>query len=472
MQGKVISNSGELSHWKRAVCVKRKISLAEVFFATGILLLPYDAFPIMPSTYRPISLVPFFISLLFIISDDGIRQIKLIGRRQLLILGFFALTFCGNAFRVLAGNIQPENYIDTIVTLVIGLLAYFCFTSYLRWRATQESFATTLDRLLHLLSVAYILPLFVGCLEAASLNGLLPSSVNVALISFFGGNQSYRLTLTSFEASWASIHLIIAALCNLFLYRKDKSAFHFVCFCVATVLFFLTNSMQGVMVLGCATAAFILWYGYKKKRLLVIFRWMLIVVGVFVTFLFVLRLYFESSGAETYFATRLVNFTDLTRLIHIDGSSFVRLIFPLIGLQMFMMHPVFGTGAGTFAQQLPKYISEYYPWSVQFEEISRYLNGTLTPSAVCLYTRALGELGLLGSALFFAFVCSSFRCIGNVASRGGLQGLHVVYLIFVLICTPLQFASYAYLPFWLALALLDFAGYKEITNKNIKEMFI
>lgn len=450
----------------RTMRTLRRLDLADAFFVLGIFLLPYDAFPVMPSTYRPISIFPFAISLLFVISDVPGREIRIIDKRQLLVLAFFAMTICINAFRALCGDIQVDGFIDTALTLAIGVVVYFCISGYLKRRASREPLETTLNWLLHQLSAAYVIPLAIGCAEALSLGGLLPASVNSTLSGFFGGNQSSRLTLTSFEASWASIHLLIAALSNLFLYRRDKGVFHLGCFCIASLLFLYTNSMQGIMILACASVVFIFWYGYISGRILIILKWILLAALIFASILVAMRLYFVVSESNAYYATRLIYFTDIDHLIHTDGSSFVRLVFPIIGIQMLIANPAFGVGAGAFAQQLPFFIAEYYPWSLKFEEVAQYLSGSLVPSATCLYTRVLGECGVFGSIPFFAFLGSSLRCIGVVANRGGMHGVHMVYLVLVLICTQLQFASYAYLPFWLALALLDSAHYSSIPDEG------
>lgn len=445
-------------------CVRRtaeNLDMAEVFFALGIFLLPYDAFPVMPSTYRPISIVPFFIALLFTLSAEGKSGIKLFGRRQFLVLGFFALTMCIGFFRALMGNIEFDGLFDTVITLGIGLFVYFCLSSFLKWKSSSESFETTIGWLFHLLSIAYIVPLLVGCLEALSLVGILPASVNATLIHFFGGNQAGRLTLTSFEASWASIHLAIAAFSNLFLYRKGRAAFHLVCFCTATVLFLFTNSMQGILVLGSSLLVYIFWYGKKRKRLAIVLKWLIVVAVGAVLLMSALRIYFNLSGSEAYYATRIINFTNINNLIHSDGSSFIRIVFPIIGMQMFLSSPVFGVGAGAFAQHLPVYISEFYPWSVRFDEIAWYINGSMTPSAVCLYTRALGELGIVGSVPFSAFLYSSLKCVNSLLLNGGAFALEAVFLVFFLVCSQLQFASFAFLPFWLALSLLDSADYLD-----------
>ena len=224
--------------------------------------------------------------------------------------------------------------------------------------------------------------------------------------------------------------------------------------------------MQGVLIICCASALYAIWYSYKKRRLLVLIKWIVIIAALVSLVLGLFVLFFTITGNDAYYATRLLNFTSFDRLIHTDGSSFVRLVFPFICLQMFMTNPLFGVGAGEFAEALPAFITEDYSWAIQFGEVTRYLNGTLTPSAVSLYTRVIGELGLIGTIPFFAFLISSVRCVGKVASCDEPRGYHAVFLCTVLLCSQLQFASFAYLPFWLAAGLLDAAGRSDPQREN------
>lgn len=444
----------------------QNLSVAEMLFAIGIFLIPYDAFPVMPSTYRPISIIPLILSLLFLVAGVGGRRVRVLGKRQLIILAFYALVLVINAFRAMLGDLAVDGYIDTMLTLTVGVLAYFSFSGFLTWKISKTSLNDTIDWLFRSLSAAYIIPLCVGFVECLSLAGILPGGIKDALHGFFGGNQPNRLTLTSYEASWASIHLLIAAVSNFCLYVRGKRYFHIVFAALAAVLFVYSSSMQGVLIISCASALYAIWYSYKKRRLLIFIKWVVIIVALVSLVLVSFVLFFTIAGNDAYYATRLLNFTSVDRLIHTDGSSFVRLVFPFICLQMFVTNPLFGVGAGAFAEALPAFIVEDYSWAIQFGEVARYLNGTLTPSAVSLYTRVIGELGLIGAIPFFSFLISSLRCVGKVASCDIPRGYHAVFLCMVLLCSQLQFASFAYLPFWLAAGFLDAAGRSDSQRES------
>lgn len=48
------------------------VTLAEALFVCGIMLLPYDAFPVFPSTYRPVAIIPLGLSLLLCLADGSL----------------------------------------------------------------------------------------------------------------------------------------------------------------------------------------------------------------------------------------------------------------------------------------------------------------------------------------------------------------------------------------------------------------
>lgn len=430
--------------------ISKRTYLSDSFFKLGLLLLPYDALPVMPSTYRPIAVFPFLLAIIFYGIEK--RKYSLFTFRHNLLIIFVILTIFINLLRHLAGNLSFEGYLDTILTIAIGMISYFAFSIFLRQKKPIDKM---INWLFGILSIAYVVPVIVGSFEMLSLMGILPSEVNYILVSIFGGNQYNRLTVTSFEASWASIHLLISLISNLYLYKLYKKLHNLILIILSFILFLYTNSMQGILILCIASIIYIIMLSIKKNNSYLLIKWVLVILVLFFMFIAGLRWIFTYFDIDSYYATRILNFVDINHLIKNDASSFVRIMFPLICLQMFIDNPLFGIGAGGFAEYLPSYIYNSYPWALKFPEIMSYVNGSMIPSATCLYTRVFAELGIIGSLFFILFVLASCRNINKLYNIKIWQGSITIYFVIILLCVQFQFASYAYLPFWLALALLD-----------------
>lgn len=427
------------------------LELYEALFIIGLLLLPYDALHVLPSTYRPIAIVPLALSLLLCAVDNGFRSIR---KNQMLLLLFFGYVVVSSAAITLAIKGDSSSFLDVVISLGMGVVLFFSFSSVLRVKYDTLDLKGMLDWLFIWLSRAYTVPILVGLLEALSLIGLLPSFVNSGLVSFFGGNQSSRLTLTSYEASWASYHLLLAAISYCYVYQLRRGAFSAIAFVLSSLLFLYTQSMQGFLILAVAAVLYVVWYSKQKGNLLTLLKWVLTIAAVALVVFLVLTFIYSSQDASSYYARRLLGFVDVEHLVRTDGSSFVRLVFPVIGMQMFIDNPLFGVGGGSFASALPQYILDYYPWSLTFGEIQKDIAGILVPSAVSVYTRVFAEGGFLGALFFYGFLSSVLKGLGALGKGEGRLFI-AAFAAIAMICTVLQFASYAFAPFWLAMGLLD-----------------
>lgn len=427
-------------------------TVAELLLILGIMLIPYDAFRLMPSEYRPIAIFPLLVSLIFVF---GRREVALMSKSRVLLLLFAIVATFSTFLLTSQTNYGVDRVPSFVLTLSIGVLLFFAFSILFVLMLRKLGVNGFLDWLFTWLSRAYILPIAIGAIEALSLLGVFPSSISASLSHFFGSNQEGRLTLTTYEASWAAFHLLIAGFSFYYRYKSTSNVFHGACFLTSLGLFLFSQSMQGFIVATVAAIIFVIWLSYKQNNLLTLIKWVSLTVLCIFLLVIILKIIYTNQGQDTYYTRRLLGFEGVESLIKSDGSSFVRIMFPVMGMQMFFDHLLTGIGGGMFASYLPEYIFAYYPWAVSFGEIAQDLAGELVPSAVCLYSKIFAEQGIIGVSLFgayFACVCHGFDSLGDV---GNWKVRIAAFFLITLICMPFQFASYAFLPLWLALGVLD-----------------
>lgn len=319
------------------------VTLAEALFVCGIMLLPYDALPVFPSTYRPVAIIPLGLSLLLCLADRSAHVFFGNGMRLLL---FFAYVTISSAVGTLILRSDAGSFAEVVLTLFIGVVVFFSFFANMRNKRLEVGTEGLFDWLFLWISRAYVVPLLVGMVEVASLLGLLPGSVNDSLVSVFGGNQWGRLTLTSYEASWASYHLALAAVAYLYRYWANRGAASLAGLIMSVGLFAFTQSMQGFLVLGAAVVVFAVWLSCARGNFLTLVKWCAAITTIACIVVLVLTVVYSSQGGLTYYSARFLGFSGLDQLVRTDGSSFVRIMFPVIGMRMFLDNPLFGVGGG------------------------------------------------------------------------------------------------------------------------------
>lgn len=431
----------------------RDKSLSMLFFEVGIFLLPYDAMHVMPSTYRPISIY-FFLLSVFLLPTQ--KRYRIRGKYYFALSIFFIYSVFDTLLQTWAIRGEFGTTVDYVSTIVLGLITYCAVTENLLIIKEERGGAYTLSWIVSRIAVAYYVPLAIGLVEAFSLMGLLPYAVKGFLLEVFGGNHGTRLCVTSLEAGWVAIHLLIAFLAYTYMYKSSGKNLYAIPAFVAVALFVYTQSLNGYLVLLISLAVFAMCLAYKMKNGLVLIKYMGFATLALLIGYGVLLYFFTEISPSTYFANRFIYFTNFDNLIRTDESSFTRFMFPVIGIRIFVSNLIFGVGGGGFAADLPYYIHAYYPWALNFQEIAGHLSGATTASAFCLYTRVLAEFGLLGGIPFYIFFAKCTKNVMNVdVSKPGAYAL--MLLLLVPLVMALQHSSFAYVPFWLTLGICSSA---------------
>lgn len=422
-------------------------------FSLAVLLLPYDAIQYLPSTYRPLSLVPLVLIVLLCVKD--FLHIGL-GRSVGFLTAFSAysiiITFVDYAVFQTKGN-----YLDCFATIIIGyfvfFVAYGCFTTKARMVNVRE-YVLWFSRLV---SKAYLIPMVVGLLQAACSFGVLPHGVASTIATIFGSHQVGRIALTSFEASWASVQMLFAMPLIFIDYLNSRQRLPLVELVVFAVLFVVNASAQGFVTLAVGLLLYPIFLSFVRNDVLAFVKKFIPIILCIVLLVVGFQTFVQVFPVPNYVKTRIVNFVSLDGLIRRDGSSFIRICYPLISINMWMDSPIFGLGGGSFSGMFADYLANMFPWAINngFTEVYANYIGALEPSACNIYTRTLGEFGLVGFILYVAFIGACLRGLKRFQCLQSHEFSCLIIWASILVTIPIQFQSYCYVPTLMGLAFIS-----------------
>jgi len=434
-------------------------SLAEQFCVLGLLLLPYDALPVMPTHYRPISV--YFFSFAFVLFFFLEKKMQIVfDNISKWLIYFFAYSIpAGIATSLYYGN-PLANVTDHFAGFLMGLFTYLSLTFFF---LHYESVEKTIDQVTDILSYAYTIPIIACVLEMLAIYTPFPISIKQVLNSFFGGWQSGRICGSSSETSWMALHLLTITpvlYYRGFCIRERNRKILFVC---ATTTFLACASLSGFLILAIACIIFYLYQSAIKKNLAAaVLKLVFLVASLWGASN--LLVYAASQMESSYFTVRIQNFStalSLDEMLFLDGSVFVRVGFPLIALQIFFDHPFFGTGAGSFAFMFRDYLLTNFHEALNYEEVLLYLK-TGTMANTTIYAKVFSEFGLIGAFLFLRFYFSS------IINASIPQNSVFLFWGALFLALPFQQGSYAYLPMWVGLALFSTLYLKDRANLRLK----
>lgn len=422
----------------------RTNSLAEKFCVMGLFLLPYDALPVMPTHYRPISVYFFTAAFILFFFLEQRTRIAFDGISKWLIY-FFAYSIpVGIATSLYYGN-PLANVADHFAAFLMGLFTYLSLAIFF---SRYNSVDVALEQVTDILSYAYTLPVIVCVIEMLAIYTPFPISVKLALNTIFGGWQQGRICGTSSETSWMALHLltIMPVLYYRVFYRGERG--RKLLFAGAAASFLACVSLKGFLILAIACVIFYLHQSAINKNLAgAILKLLLLIVCLWGGSN--LLVYAASQMESSYFTTRILNFStslSLRDILFLDGSVFIRCGFPLIAFQIFFDHPLFGTGAGSFAFMFRDYLLTNFREALNYGEVLHYFK-TGTSANTTIYAKVFSEFGLIGALLYLRFYC--FALLNSYTPKNSA----ILFWAAILLALPFQQGSYAYLPMWVGVAL-------------------
>ena len=425
--------------------IERPVNWFGVLLIAGYLLVPFMSLPLLPSDYRPVSVIAFAVT------GAAVMLVRLIRRRMPwdeFLLGCFLL-ICGfqTLGLVAVMNADFGKAIRHLVVLFLGAL------SYVSLKLVFRRFGP--DRALRWMVWVFALILVLGVVEVLCILHVFPWSIKVALNNLLGGRSVGRVQLVTSEASWGAKVLLFGIPLFIFYLVRERKCRYLIALIVAAVLFCFTLSMDGFLAAGLA----VLFFGLVRYRdLLNHPKWCVVLVGVL---LGLAGLFYGAYRAfpkgQSYFLARLhtletLNVDRIRRLPQSDGSVFIRLYYPWLGVRMFLENPL-GLGLGGYSQSFPAFLDRVSVDYSRFPEVMGDLR-TQTGDPKSLYAKILAENGTYSGwvLLLFAAIHLYYLKLSNTYEIIPYRNLVVAWLA-VNGAVFLQFGSFAYLPMWFTLAL-------------------
>lgn len=427
-----------------------KLSIKKLMLLT-LILLPFEAIPhIMPSIYRPISVYPLSIMgvvyLIKNIKNNKINRIDL----DFIVFGIYAIV-SGIMLSYLKFN-SLSAFMDFLLTFILGLFSFFGANyGFEKFRQAENSNEEYIYTVLSFLSKVYTFVLIIGVIELLCELGILPHAIIRGIYTFSGGRQYNRVCLLSAEASWASIHIILMFVIFYFKLTIDKKNIYIINIAFVGIIFIYNMSGQGILI--ACTMVFV----YLIIAFFVLHNKKIIKFGLIFTIVIILGYFLIQTVlpymSSSYYVNRLRDFTNINNMIHNDGSSFVRLVYPKIAVLIFFNNILFGIGAGNFCNMLGVYINKYYSWAlIKYQEVYQHVLFNIEQTG-CLYTRLLSETGIVGTILFMKPVINILKKVKYVCDS---YYINIILLVLTLtISSVIQMDSFVYEIFWVMLAFVN-----------------
>lgn len=411
----------------------------------GIFSMPLMSVPIMPSDYRPLSCVFFLFPGLFYIA-----RIMLGGRSSSTDWWLIGFLFCATAQALVMTGFMGLGIVAAlkgITPIILGVCAYF---------AMKNTIAGARDASMGILVRSIGFVLIVGLIEVLAIVHVVPMAVKEVMGLAFSGISNARLQLTTQEASWAVRILMFSAPVLLYQYKITHKVIYKYALLLLAVLFVFAFSLDGI------SAALFAWVMYmvlaRKLVLRTVLKALFFLTALVALFYFVLQ-WLEKFDGNLYYIARIAGYFNLenfsaTDVAFLDGSTFIRVFYPIIAFKIFLAHPL-GVGAGNFPVYFNNLISKDYADAMSLVDEVAVNFYELSGSPKSLYARLAAENGLISGPFFVVFVLKQLRMVRRVydeAPRDALASLNL-QLFCVGLASVFQFASFAYVFMWFAFAL-------------------
>jgi len=413
----------------------------------GLALLPFDAVPILPSVYRPISILFFFVALIILLPNI-ILNLKF-DKSLILVLILYIYSISTS---VIFSKFKYNNFIGTkdfIITFTLGILTFipcnYIFKLIRKNSSSNEAYLNfTFEKIFNGYSVAF----FIGILQVFYMIHIMPGDIIQMIGNIVSGSTRIdRVKMVSFEPSWGSMQLIFIIPILMYLKDIDKKYYKFLI--VALILFLFTFSMQGFVTLAASWGIYL--FFYSRNKLLYFFK--LITFGIILIVLYSILYIFGSyifSGAYFMQYFQFYKYNSLYNFLLHNGSAYIRIILPVVGVLIFLQNPFLGIGGGNYRIEFNSYLLRYFPEGINNKELFAYMID-LNTNPRNLYIRILCEMGIVGFILFVMFIKNVIHKLTKPIKNKNI----VIFWIISVLTLFVQFDSIAYVNLWVCLAIIN-----------------
>ena len=415
--------------------LNNRYSFIQATSLLAIFLVPFISLPVLPSIYRPVSLYFLLVPAIAFILNRNMLMIK---QDFLLLMFCLFVAVYGGAVAALLGGMDYWLYMKEMIALAIGLVIYFGFRFIL--------YNYGLQWFLLISNASYKFLLLVGIIEVLAVLGVIPYSIKEFMNMAFSGKEHDRIQFTTMEASWGARVFLFSFVIYLYSSYQDKYRFIHISLGIFLLLFTFSISVFGFLALA-VIIYFI--YRYKIKGLIYIF----LLSFVFYLILPLMLDLFSNLGIGGYYLSRISalidgDFYQLSDMLLYDQSIFIRIGYPILSLYVYSDN-LAGIGIGQYNQYFNEYLVDFYGASVlQFPEVfgDVYEN---EGDARSLLLKILVETSLIGFSIFLFTLYTAFKR-RHVDELDNFK----VFFIILTISSSITIGSWAYLYFWIGLAIL------------------
>jgi hypothetical protein len=446
--------------WKSVPSFWRRWSLYFIYgnVILALITLPIDAFiGLFPSTYRPLSIVflmfAFIVQFTRLIDELKLNTIIFIIKRYGFLIVFILFSLIVSYYRTVQFDLPLGGFVNSLLTFAIGSMTFISFDLFFRLlKEYNIEFELWISSLFTFVAWIYTPLVLWGFVEVFIFFRLLPLELKQGIVQFFARKSYIRVQWLSGEPSWAAMQILFSI--PFLAYQSILNHRYKLIVWLAVILLILSFSIQGLfsmIIAGCLAVIFL-----RPKWIVKI---VLLLIGVLILSLVV---YYMASilFPSMYFLNRIqkaMNVASLGDLIYVDGSVAIRILYPYSALILAKIYPWIGVGVGNFRYFFPSVVKFRLPRLHRYQEVKSNIS-RLNANPKNLYTRLIGETGLIGSFMFTWFIVD---CVKPAFKSRSQHREWVILIMIVVFSNMLQFDSFAYVPLWLVLAIA-----KQFPQKN------
>lgn len=412
-----------------------RLSMVKASAWFAVFFIPFISFPVMPSTYRPVSVYFLLLpSLMFLLNYRTFFNRQ---DRVLSILILFAI-FYGFFVGLVSSDFSFLGYFSELITIAIGVLVYAGFRFIFQTYGMAWFFRVS--------AISYKFVVVLGCLEILSLLGVLPYSVKELINFTLSGKSHGRIQLTTMEAAWGArvfLFLFIAYIFSL----NDSGVTRKIYIVLGLILFLSTFSMAMFSYFSLG----MIFYFILKYRFKAVF-YLLLLLGLGYFLILGMLGVFDMMGIGGYHLNRVEaliygDFYQFEDMLHYDQSIFIRLGYPVLAVYIYMDN-LMGIGLGQYSLYFNEYLIEYFGASVlSFPEV---LGDVYTSDGDprSLPAKLLSELSVVGLSLYFYLFYVCFSTMNRDYNT------FKILFICVAFASSFTIGTWAYMYVWVALAMM------------------
>lgn len=410
--------------------------LGKYLLLIGILVIPFTHLPVMPSFYRPVSVYFFLFGYFFL----GHFRKSLTFEELILYVFFFYVSFL-SIILLFFSSLELSGVIRNIVPIIVGIVSYVSVKKYFR--------CFSVDNAIRWMYYVFLFALIIGLIEILVITGILPFFIKAKIGLLFTTKVSSRLQLLSSEPAWASKIVLFFLPFLFYLFNKTKEKKFLVVLLLFLVELIFMYSFHAILILLLFLGLYFIFkldfrtLNYKKIALITV----AVVLTVF--------LFLKFAGLNQYFSKRLEKVKQIENIgdvVYWDESTFIRLGYPYMGIEMFFDNPL-GLGMGGYAIHFEEYLIEM---TDDYENYPEVVNDLESKSAdpKSLYVKLLSETGILGTLFFLLFLLYHFWLFSKHKTQLPLEIKELLYQNLIMaVVLMIQTGTFAFVPFWFILAL-------------------